>query len=838
MQPSETSKIREVVWPWVKVGIGLDVGCGPDKIHPECTGVDLFDPNCTTLKPKDCPNTINGNAENLSAFKDGSFDWVYSSHCLEHLNNPNKAIAEMVRVLKPDGILILYLPYKYWFDKIHPSQLHKHQFVPSDIRAMVKKYWPDMWVVTEELRGGPWQNDEQEYGFLLILRRNEPKNPKKFYVGNWPNIGDTASLDALLHALPVKHPGCEIHLAYDNAKLFNLPWVRITPSSRGVCWDGILNTLTFGQYQNYLRREKHFYTFPIWVAITLGWLTEDDIPLDARPTPLAFAVDEMAWAAKRQPKGQFIALIANAGHFPRDWYNDRWQHVVQWSIDQGFEVVALGVKPLGFKMRGLTDLTGKSTVRQAVCLASKACCAVGVDTGLFHLLPQLGVKCLVLSGPSRFDTTFARPAEPVYRNDAGCQQCYNAVSKDWFSEGEHFPIHSKCDCRHTACMEAISVGRVIEALGRMLGTKDKNTGLLSVCMIVHNEEKQLAAALNSVHEHADEVIIVNTGSTDRTKEIASGFAKVKVFDYDAGTPINSFSEARNFAFAQATCRYAMWLDGSNVVSDLSIVTKALAGGDYDLVRLFTKSGGNSYRRDRVCLRTFAKFVDRVHETMDGDGLRATVLDCVITRTWQKKVGRENSLERNIRLLKIMLAESPASPRRPRWLYYLARELRDTGKTTEALAYYRKRVDAGGFWEERAQAALEIAHIEKNSGNHHQGLLAAYEALKFCDGWRDAYYLIADCYFGLKQYDKAMPWLHHAMAISTPSTILWKWEAVYQYLPQLLLSMCHYELRNYAEALRWARAELDGAPPEQHPRILARIEQLEKKHEVQAAGGAK
>ena len=55
MQPSETSKIRSYVWPWVKTGNGLDVGCGPDKVHPECTGID----------GKSYPGTTQGSAEAL-----------------------------------------------------------------------------------------------------------------------------------------------------------------------------------------------------------------------------------------------------------------------------------------------------------------------------------------------------------------------------------------------------------------------------------------------------------------------------------------------------------------------------------------------------------------------------------------------------------------------------------------------------------------------------------------------------------------------------------------------------------------------------------------------------
>lgn len=817
MQPSETSKIRDYVWAWVKEGKGLDVGCGPDKVHPECTGLDVIDK----------PGVVKGSAEKLP-FSKGEFDWVYSAHCLEHLDRPEKAIAEMIRVLKIHGTLILYLPYKDWYDKpLGYPKYHKHHFRPSDIRAMVKKHWPDMWVVTEELRGGVRKNDEQEYGFLLIMRRQEAFDPKRFYIKNWPQLGDTYSLDALLRTLQEKYPGCEIHLAHENCGLFpDMPWVKHTPDMAGVAWDGVLCQITIGQYSNYLRREKHFYAFPCWLAVTLGWLDEEDIPEDPRPKPLVFTETEEAWAEQNKPKRPFVALFHHAGHFPRDWYDDRWKRVVEWLTGEGYSVIAFGTRSPGFKMDNFKDMTGKTTVRQAACLAAKAECAIGVDTGMFHVLPQLGVRSLVLSGPSRFDTTFSPTAEPIYRNDAGCQQCYNAVTKDWFSEGEEFPIHANCDCNHTDCMEAISVGRVIDKLEEMLGIVRKAEGLISVCMIVHNEEKQIMTAIKSVHEHADEVIVVDTGSTDRTKEIAVGFEKVQLFNYDAGNPIQSFSDARNFSFSKATCRYVMWLDGSNEVVDMGKIVDALKDHNYDLVRLFTKSGGDTYRRDRIGLRRFVKFVDRVHETMEGDGLRPTIVDSPVIRTWQKKVGREDSLARNVRLLKMMIDEStPGHPRYPRWVYYLARELGAMGKTQESLKYHRQRVKLGGFWEEQALSALQVVHILKNSGNPQAAIREAYEALKLCDGWRDAYYLIADCYYALKSYDIAIRWLNHAMEIPEPSTVLWKWESVYQYLPQLLMSMCYEAKGNRATALRWAEREKAAAPASQQARIDSRIEKL-------------
>ena len=820
MPPSETSKVRTAIWPWVKDGEGLDVGCGVDKVHPECTGLDV----------ERRPGAIQGSAEKLP-FEDDKFDWVYSSHCLEHLDNPEKAVAEMARVLKPAGTLVLYLPYAYWYDKpMGNPTWHKHQFLPSDVLKMVKQHWPDMWIVTDELRGKKRENDSHEYSFLLILKREPPKDPKKFYVKNFMNLGDTYSLDSLIRVLHTKYPGCTVHLEHDQFEIFtDMPGVEHTPKIDKVCWDGILCQRTDGQYHDYLRRDRHFYAYPVWAAITMGWLTEADIPEDSRPKPLEFTHDEKTWMAKNLPGKPFVALAHHAGWFPRDWYNDRWKRVVQWLTEHNIPVVALGTKSPGFRMKGFTDLTGKTTLRQAACLAAQARCMVSVDTGMAHVVPMFDVPCLVLSGPSRFDTTFSPPAIPLYRNDAGCQQCYGAVKEDWFSVGEAPPIHSTCDCKHTNCMEAISVGRVIDALAEMLGIENERPGLLSVCMIVHNEEHSLPAALESVHEHADEIVVVDTGSTDKTKEIAGKFSKVRIFDYDAGTPIRSFSAARNFAFSKATCRYSMWLDGEQTVADLGVVTKALKAGNPDVVRLYTKSGGISYVRARVCLSYFAEFVDRVHEFMVGDGLRAVTLDSPITRTWHEKKGREDSRERNIRLLTLMIREEgKKNPRYSRWVYYLAKELKEMGKTDEALRYCRERITLGGFWEERAQAALWIVQILKDRGHHNEAIKAAYEALKFCDGWRDAYYLIADCYFRLKNYGRAVGWLQHTLTIPKPNTKLWKWEAVYQYLPQLLLSNCCEARGDVLGAVRWARKELQCAPPEQHARIKARLAKLEQK----------
>ena len=84
---------------------------------------------------------------------------------------------------------------------------------------------------------------------------------------------------------------------------------------------------------------------------------------------------------------------------------------------------------------------------------------------------------------------------------------------------------------------------------------------ISLCMIVRNEEKVLGRCLACVQGFADEIIIVDTGSTDRTKEIAFSFTD-KVYDFKWK---DDFAAARNFAFSRGTGDYLFWLDADDVI---------------------------------------------------------------------------------------------------------------------------------------------------------------------------------------------------------------------------------------------------------------------------------
>ena len=86
---------------------------------------------------------------------------------------------------------------------------------------------------------------------------------------------------------------------------------------------------------------------------------------------------------------------------------------------------------------------------------------------------------------------------------------------------------------------------------------------ISLCMIVKNEEEVLFDCLNSIKEVVDEIIIVDTGSNDNTKNIAKKFTD-KIYDF---IWCNDFSAARNFAISKVKSEYVMMVDSDETLKD-------------------------------------------------------------------------------------------------------------------------------------------------------------------------------------------------------------------------------------------------------------------------------
>jgi SAM-dependent methyltransferase len=100
-------------------GNGIDIGCGPDPVTPDARPFDIE----------------HGDANVISEFIKEQFDFVYSSHCLEHMRNPAFTILEWWKLVKPGGYLFVVVPDEDLYEQgVFPSRFnsdHKATFTIS-----------------------------------------------------------------------------------------------------------------------------------------------------------------------------------------------------------------------------------------------------------------------------------------------------------------------------------------------------------------------------------------------------------------------------------------------------------------------------------------------------------------------------------------------------------------------------------------------------------------------------------------------------------------------------------------------------------------------------------
>ncbi|VTR91657.1 family 2 glycosyl transferase : Glycosyl transferase OS=Singulisphaera acidiphila (strain ATCC BAA-1392 / DSM 18658 / VKM B-2454 / MOB10) GN=Sinac_0358 PE=4 SV=1: Glyco_trans_1_2: Methyltransf_24: Glyco_transf_4: Glycos_transf_1: Glycos_transf_2: TPR_7: TPR_6: TPR_10 [Gemmata massiliana] len=197
---------------------------------------------------------------------------------------------------------------------------------------------------------------------------------------------------------------------------------------------------------------------------------------------------------------------------------------------------------------------------------------------------------------------------------------------------------------------------------------------VSLTMIVKNEEHHLGACLESVRDLVDEAVVIDTGSTDRTVEIARSFGCV-VGEFPW---VDHFAAARNAALDRATGDYAFWMDADDRLDaanrdKLRTVLAGLSGANEAFVMkclcVGDRPGAGATAVDHVRLfraHPAHRWTYRVHEQI-LPALRASGAEVKWSDVSVRHVGyvdpavRRRKLDRDLRLLKLDAAEKPGDP---------------------------------------------------------------------------------------------------------------------------------------------------------------------------------
>lgn len=308
--------------------------------------------------------------------------------------------------------------------------------------------------------------------------------------------------------------------------------------------------------------------------------------------------------------------------------------------------------------------------------------------------------------------------------------------------------------------------------------------MLTLCIIVKNEEKTLPKLLGSIVSHVDQVVVTDTGSTDKTKEVCEQYCGDKL-KWTTFEWCDDFSAARNYNFSQAEKgSWVVWADADDVVvnaKELKAIAKDCDKNNINAVMFpyhyVVDENGNT-----TCLQTRErlikndgtyKWIGRLHEAMLPITKMAVAssLDHV---QWvhQAKADRvETSKWRNLDILeKALEAEIAENKVDPRTLYNLGNAYFTVDNYQKALACYVRYIPLSGWVEEiylaRHRTALALLYTKQFD----LAMEAALKAVSVKPEYPDAYIDLGKICYESQDYEKAIYWFKEALKKETPKNL--------------------------------------------------------------------
>lgn len=319
---------------------------------------------------------------------------------------------------------------------------------------------------------------------------------------------------------------------------------------------------------------------------------------------------------------------------------------------------------------------------------------------------------------------------------------------------------------------------------------------LSLCMIVKNEEKCLEDVLKCGKQFADEIVIVDTGSSDRTKEIAKKYTK-NIYDYVWDF---DFSKARNFAFEKATKSYIIWLDADDIVLKDGI--KAIKEwkkkeNDVDTLMCPYVTGFDSnfnptfmFNRERI-LKNIPqlRWHDPVHEVITPYGIVEFNEKIKIYHNKKNKV----HTDRNLNIYKHMISEGVTFT--PRQQFYYARELYYNNLIDDAIHEFAVFLTSKDGWiENKIEACLNLSKCYQIKKDTDKALTSLFGSFVYSAPRGEILYEIGNIFFNLKNYKTAIYWYN--LALNTKPDINGGGFVnldCYEFLPALQLCVSYYRI---------------------------------------------
>ena len=398
----------------------------------------------------------------------------------------------------------------------------------------------------------------------------------------------------------------------------------------------------------------------------------------------------------------------------------------------------------------------------------KEAAAMAPESALARL--YLGECCLALGQPEQASEHLSYALEhpdgdPFFPLDpaafrAQCERLMERCSQlrmtnDELRIEERKIRHSTFDIRHSLHSEIRN-----PKSGAGSGDGDR----LSLTMIVKNEEARLGRCIESVQGLVDEIVVVDTGSTDRTVEVARRYgAKIHYFEW-----CEDFSAARNEAIRHASGDWIMWLDADDLFpkENFPKVRRAMRMGKGHAFYFRLQDEGYD-ATTCLQLRLFpnlpgVRFEMPVHEQVSLSlgrlGIQIVPTDIVVRHTGYTTEEVVRAKQR--RYFNIMQRWLEQRPDDYIVRYHEAQTHYVWGELDEAITDYRRILSDGRAAADRNLIIVTTAHLYlgrslMRKGDYEQALPPLHEALRMDDRYAVTHLTLGECYLRLSRYEDAL-----------------------------------------------------------------------------------
>lgn len=331
---------------------------------------------------------------------------------------------------------------------------------------------------------------------------------------------------------------------------------------------------------------------------------------------------------------------------------------------------------------------------------------------------------------------------------------------------------------------------------------------LSLAIIMRDVEQTLQKCLDSVAHIVDEIVIVDTGSIDRSKEIALQYTS-KVYDF---TWIDDFSAARNFSFDLTTKDFVLWLDADDEIpkkdqeklKNLNLTDKEIVLCPYQYSHDEFGVVECSLERERIVKKSLSlKWEKPIHEYLPISGHKVSREDIEIHH-WKQ----HNTSERNIRILEKII-EKDIDPRN---FYYLGKELLDFGRFEESIKNLEKFVTMNGWWEDVFCAHELIAKAYLCLKNEKKFFENVFHSIEIEPRRAEPYYILGDYYFSKSDWARAAHYFEICLNVKRPKELLSTYYPFnYTWKPALMACLSYNSYGNVQRAFEMSEIFLKYRP---------------------------